>query len=145
MRTEATRRSLFESLKTFRVGEALLYYDVHPLRRTDGPLLGVFADAEFDQTQFALDEDEVLVLYSDGFETVYHEPGADNNALKLPTQLHIERLTGLASDSWDPGAVAASVARFERELDEQAGSLHQGDDLTAMLIAPGPSVSAAAA
>ncbi|MEZ6242278.1 MAG: SpoIIE family protein phosphatase [Phycisphaerales bacterium] len=113
--------------------------------QTEGPLLGVFPEAEFSEARLTLGARDSLILYSDGFETVYHEPGVDNAALKLPTQLHIERLTGLGEKSWDPKAVAASVARFERELDEQAGSLHQGDDLTAMLIAPCPTAAAVAA
>ncbi len=112
---------------------------------TDGPLLGVFAEAEFTEAHVTLGERDALVLYSDGFETVYHEPGADDKALKLPTHLHIDRLSGLAAQSWDADAVARSVAVFERDLDEQAGSLHQGDDLTAMLIAPAPLAATRAA
>ncbi len=112
---------------------------------TDGPLLGVFPEAEFTEASFTLDDRDALVLYSDGFETVYHEPGVNNAALKLPTHLHIDRLTALADNSWDPDAIADAVARFERELDEQAGSLHQGDDLTAMLIAPCAKAASAAA
>lgn len=103
---------------------------------TDGPLLGVFPQAEFSEASFTLGERDALVIYSDGFETVYHESGADHAALKLPTQLHLERLAGLGKGSWDPDRVREAFERFERELDEQAGSLHQGDDLTAMLIAP---------
>jgi len=113
--------------------------------QTEGPLLGVFPEAEFGEARLTLDDRDALVLFSDGFETVFHEPGADNAALKLPTHLHLDRLASLADESWDPAAVTASVARFERALDEQAGSLHQGDDLTAMLIAPCPRAVAAAA
>lgn len=112
---------------------------------TDGPLLGVFPQAEFTEAHFTLGERDSLVIYSDGFETVYHESGADNEALKLPTQLHLERLAGLGKGSWDPERVREAFERFERELDEQAGSLHQGDDLTAMLIAPRELIAAAAA
>jgi hypothetical protein len=112
---------------------------------TDGPLLGVFPQAEFSEAHFTLGPRDSLVIYSDGFETVYHESGADNAALKLPTQLHLERLAGLAKGSWDPEQVRDAFETFERELDEQAGSLHQGDDLTAMLIAPRELAAAAAA
>ncbi len=112
---------------------------------TDGPLLGVFPQAEFNEVSFTLGERDSLLIYSDGFETVYHETGANNAALKLPTHLHLDRLAALGKGSWDPQRVREAFDLFERELDEQAGSLHQGDDLTAMLIAPCELAACAAA
>lgn len=112
---------------------------------TEGPLLGVFPEAAFDEAHVTLGQRDALVLFSDGFETVYHEPGAEHASLKLPTQIYLERLSALACESWDPDSVSRSFARFERDLDEQAGSLHQGDDLTAMLIAPTQHAMTAAA
>ena len=46
--TETARLASLEPLTTFRVGGALLYYDVQPLRRAGGPLLGYVQVARYE-------------------------------------------------------------------------------------------------
>ncbi|MCA9309801.1 MAG: serine/threonine-protein phosphatase [Phycisphaerales bacterium] len=114
-----------------------------------GPLLGVFSCDEFGQTTFQLAPDEMLILYSDGFETAFPRLDADEYNRRLPTDHYLRHFTGLAA-TWassivqDPsgprGGTSEGLARAMKQiaatLDRQVGSLHQVDDLTAMVIAP---------
>jgi len=99
---------------------------------TDGPLLGVFDEAEFTECRFTLEAGEVLVLFSDGFEMAFPDSGASGDALRRPTQTHLERLARVSSQS----GLRHAAVELNAELDKQAGSLHQPDDVTALLIAP---------
>ena len=114
-----------------------------------GPLLGVFSCDEFHQTTFQLRPDEVLVLYSDGFETAFPRLDADDYARRLPTDHYLRHFTGVAAawatslvqdDHGIRGGTAEGLARAMKQLagtlDRQVGSLHQVDDLTAMVVAP---------
>lgn len=99
---------------------------------TDGPLLGVFEEADFKECVFTLKAGEVLVLFSDGFEMAFPESGASGDALRRPTQTHLDRLASVSSQS----GLRHAAVELNAELDKQAGSLHQPDDVTALLIAP---------
>ncbi|MFT5424398.1 MAG: serine phosphatase RsbU (regulator of sigma subunit) [Phycisphaerales bacterium] len=99
---------------------------------TDGPLLGVFDEAEFTECVFTLNAGEVLVLFSDGFEMAFPDSGASGDALRRPTQTHLDRLAQVSSKS----GLRHAAVELNAELDKQAGSLHQPDDVTALLIAP---------
>jgi phosphoserine phosphatase RsbU/P len=89
----------------------------------DGALLGVFADEKFPLQTVQLAPGDSILMYSDGFESAFSDPaGLINERYRL----EFARLAGE-----DPQArFAAMVA----ELDKQEGSLHQRDDLTALLM-----------
>jgi len=104
---------------------------------TEGPLLGVFADAAFDQVEFTLEEDEILVLYSDGFETAFPSPGEQELQRRVPTSVYIDHFRQIARDR--PKAnLSQAVQTLAEAIDLQSGSLHQVDDLSALIIAPAP-------
>ncbi|MFG0305321.1 MAG: PP2C family protein-serine/threonine phosphatase [Phycisphaerales bacterium JB040] len=102
---------------------------------TGGPLLGVFEEAEFGEAEFTLSPGEVLVLFSDGFEMAFPDEGATGEDLKRPTRTHLEKLASVSA-SGGAGGVREAALRLNAELDSQVGSLHQPDDVTALLISP---------
>ncbi|MEX2219753.1 MAG: PP2C family protein-serine/threonine phosphatase [Phycisphaerales bacterium] len=103
---------------------------------TEGPLLGVFAGERYNDTSFTMTEDETLLLYSDGFETAF-APSTPPEKGKHQRRSSDAYLGELASLRW-PGAAGGSASEALLELavrlDEQAGSLHQIDDVTAVAI-----------
>lgn len=116
----------------------------HPLRiqgdqvervSTEGGLLGVFPEAEFDEATFTLGPDEVLVIYSDGFETAFPAPSADQYGRRVPNSHFLSRFVDLAA-TWRASGLGAALRGLNDQIDRQAGSLHQVDDLTAMVISP---------
>ncbi|MCC6677288.1 MAG: SpoIIE family protein phosphatase [Phycisphaerales bacterium] len=101
---------------------------------TDGPLLGVFEDAVFEQVTFELHDGRRLLLYTDGFEVAFPNPDAQGRRLKIPTTNYLGRLLRVGEDG--PGYdLAERMDALAAALDEQAGSLHQPDDVTALAIA----------
>lgn len=114
---------------------------------TDGPLLGVFEDAVFEQVGFDLHAGRRLVLYTDGFEVAFPNADAQGRKLRLPTTNYLGRLLRVGEDGpgYDLGERMDALAAA---LDEQLGSLHQADDVTALAIAsriPAVGVKSAAA
>ncbi|MEM9372804.1 MAG: SpoIIE family protein phosphatase, partial [Planctomycetota bacterium] len=99
----------------------------------EGPLLGVFPDADFGQTTVRLDPGDLLVLFSDGFEVAFPKADCEGVDFKRPTLTYIDKLSH-AGDRGVP--LDRAVEELERELDNAAGSLHQPDDITALFIAP---------
>lgn len=108
-----------------------------PLARIEsgGPLLGVFPDGEFESERVDLSGGKRIVLFTDGFETAFPDEAAGPSKLKMPTDVYIERLSGLAAGFEDSEGLARSLQLFESELDQQMGSLHRPDDVTALVIA----------
>ncbi len=102
---------------------------------TQGGLLGVFSEDCYDQSSFTLGAEQALVLYSDGFETAFPTPGADEYGRKVPTRHYLDHFVQMAR-RWRESDLASSFRHLAHELDEQAGSLHQIDDLTVMMVAP---------
>lgn len=100
-----------------------------------GPLLGVFPDGEFESETVDLSGGKRMVLFTDGFETAFPDEAAGPSKLKMPTDVYIERLTGLASSFEDTDGLVRSLQLFEAELNQQMGSLHRPDDVTALVIA----------
>jgi serine phosphatase RsbU (regulator of sigma subunit) len=93
----------------------------------DGALLGVFADEKFPLQTIQLSRGDSILMYSDGFESAFTDPaGLINERYRL----EFSRLAGENPRS----RFAAMVA----ELDKQEGSLHQRDDLTALLMSIAP-------
>ena len=117
---------------------------------TEGPLLGVFPGAEFEETTFTLDEDETLVLYSDGFETAFPETpettistaAPSGFSRRLPTTHYLGHFARLAGASREPGGLRQAFAELTEAVDHQSGSLHQVDDITALALARQSSVAA---
>lgn len=89
----------------------------------DGALLGVFADEQFPLQTVQLEPGDSILMYSDGFESAFTDPsGLVNERYRL-------EFAKLAGDN-PPARFNAMV----QELDKQEGSLHQRDDLTALLL-----------
>lgn len=96
----------------------------------DGPLLGVFPEAPFSERTFTLERGQTLVLYSDGFEVAFPDPAAGADSVAA-NQAYITHFGDIARRA--PGAEEA-VSLLASELDAQAGSLNQRDDLTALML-----------
>ena len=86
----------------------------------NGPALGVFADATFESTTIQLSPADRLLLYTDGFELAFDE--SKNLA-------YTDRLKETAN-----GTLDEAIERLRSKLDRQSGSLHQNDDITALLM-----------
>ena len=99
----------------------------------DGPLLGVFEAAEFEQSRFRLAPGETLLIYSDGFETAF-PTGGNRRSLDKPTSAHLRYLNSLGNRADATGSVGAALVELTGLLDAQSGSLHQRDDVTALAI-----------
>lgn len=97
----------------------------------EGPLLGVFDDAEFVPARTALGPGETLVLHTDGLEQGLCGTGAGSGALLQAT---LRQCAG--PDPRCPGDVCPAIAadRLSELLDAKAGSLHRDDDASAVLI-----------
>lgn len=97
-----------------------------------GPMLGVFNDAEFIESDFNLARDESLLLYSDGVEQ------ALTPAIKPPPKgaaMMCEAVRRVAASAEPHGDDLDSAAAAVRALfDSQSGSLHQGDDVSVLLL-----------
>lgn len=94
----------------------------------DGPLLGVFEEAEFETLTFKMHDGDRLLLYTDGFEVAFDES---------EKQTYSDQLKKLAH-----GTLEEAVESLQKRLDQQTGSLHQEDDLTALLLAVGQTAKA---
>ncbi len=107
---------------------------------SQGPLLGIFQDVDFEQTTIKLNPGDVLVFYSDGFEVAFPNTADDEHERKRPTLTYLSQLSSAGNDSKN---LDQSVRFLEDNLDLQMGSLHQPDDITALFIAPKSKRSAA--
>ncbi len=103
---------------------------------TNGSLLGVFEDGEFNEVSFTLAPDEILLMHSDGFETAFPDP-VDDRSRKAPSTRYLDYFRELRA-AREEGNLQTAVAALARALDEQAGSLHQIDDETALVVARRP-------
>lgn len=99
-----------------------------------GGLLGVFPDENYEQCSFVLDKSERLIIHSDGFETAFPDVKADEFERRRPT----EKYLAVFKDVCKPEIpVEQSIKQLDTTLDNQLGSLHQIDDLTALCISAG--------
>ena len=103
---------------------------------SEGALLGVFPDAEFESARVSLAGGKSLVMFTDGFETAFPDAEAGAGNLKMPTDVYIGRLAGLARNAGASADLADALKAFEGDLDMQMGSLHRPDDVTALVVAP---------
>jgi phosphoserine phosphatase RsbU/P len=110
----------------------------------EGPLLGVFADAQFPQVRFTLAADRTLLLYSDGFEVAFPEEG--KSGLKQATNTYLAHLGQLARhDAEGKPNLSQSIRQLEELLDGQMCSLHRVDDVTAIAVAARPRTASSGA
>ena len=89
----------------------------------DGALLGVFPNEQFELSKVQLEPGDSVLMYSDGFESAFTDPSGVIN------ERYRHEFTKIAG--------AHPQKRFQsmiQELDQQEGSLHQRDDLTALLM-----------
>lgn len=93
-----------------------------------GPLLGIFADAAFDTTEFTLGPGQTLLIYSDGLETAFPRAGGGQGRRE-----HL-RLTARSLEDCQERPLAEAITRLEHLVDEQTGSLHQFDDVTVLAV-----------
>jgi hypothetical protein len=101
---------------------------------SEGPLLGVFPDAEFESETVELGRTRAWSMFTDGFETAFPDAKAGASNLKMPTDFYIERLARLATNAGDAERLGEALSAFEGELDAQMGSLHRPDDVTALIV-----------
>ncbi len=118
---------------------ALLYSPDGTVERIDsaGGLLGVFEEDTFDDVTFTLGEEQTLVMYSDGFETAFPSGSEATFDHKLVTRAYVERFEQLARTRESEGLEAAMDA-MRNDLNGASGSLHQVDDITAIVLGPKP-------
>lgn len=103
---------------------AILLRPGEPARALEasGGLLGVFPDERYDEIELALEPNDRVLFYSDGFEQAFACDGAAR---------HVEEFGGM-SGVLDPEEL---VERIATRVDRHAGSLHQQDDLTLLCVA----------
>ncbi len=105
---------------------------------SDGPLLGVFPDVEFGQETITMRPGDVFIMYSDGFEVAFPNKDAIGDERKRPTLTYLKELADAGSGI---ETLAGAIATLESHLDNQSGSLHQPDDITALFLASVGSLS----
>lgn len=90
---------------------------------SEGALLGVFAGEKYPLRQAQLSPGDSVLIYSDGFETAFADP---TGSASERYRQELAKLTGP-----DP---AARLRELAASLDQQEGSLHPRDDVTALLL-----------
>jgi len=99
---------------------------------SQGPLLGVFAEAEYTDETIMLVPGATLLLYTDGFELAFpatDEPIQDRRVAPREYLKHMGLL-----DSANQVGVREGMERLAQAIAGQEGSLHQRDDVTALAI-----------
>lgn len=96
----------------------------------EGGLLGVFEGETYEQTTIQLNAGDRLLLYSDGFECAFPDDELGSNGKrKVANENYAREFLDLGNG--DPGQ---AIRRLEDNLDHQAGSLNQKDDLTVLCL-----------
>ena len=94
---------------------------------SQGPMLGVFAGADFPESETVLAPGETLVVHSDGFEQVFGDEATEGDQ-----RGYRNAFAGLCASH--PGTLDERMRGLTASIDERAGSLHQVDDLTLIAI-----------
>ncbi len=98
----------------------------------EGSLFGVFENPDFEVMTLRLCEGQRLLLYSDGFEVAFRGKPGSEQARHVANPDFAEEFAMLAA-----GPMQEALLHMAGTLDQQAGSLNQADDLTALLIGVG--------
>ncbi|HMN40341.1 MAG TPA: PP2C family protein-serine/threonine phosphatase [Phycisphaerales bacterium] len=102
-----------------------------------GMLLGVVADYEYEQVTIRLEEDEFLVLHSDGIEGAFSpRHTAPSDIPNRPCPPHYGFLAGMRRGE-SMRDMETAMRRLAADIDAQVGSLHQDDDLTVLSLRTG--------
>jgi serine phosphatase RsbU (regulator of sigma subunit) len=103
-----------------------------------GMLLGVVADYEYEQVTIKLEDDELLVLHSDGIEAAFAPRNtAPSDVPVRPAPPHYTYLANMRRGE-SMRSMETAMRRFAADIDAQVGSLHQDDDLTVLCMRTGP-------
>jgi len=105
---------------------------------TEGGLLGVFDDEQYDQIELPLSVGDRLFLYSDGFEQAFPDTQGDAYRRRLPNMRYRREFEKLRNAD----SAQRVIETIGQRLNDQQGSLHQIDDLTLLCMRAGPLVSA---
>lgn len=98
-----------------------------------GSLLGIFEGESYPQHELALGPGEMLLLYSDGFEQAWPEPGQDPSEPRMPNMVYLDVFReALAAGSAQGFADAVAL-----RLDAVVREFPQTDDLTLVCISAG--------
>jgi sigma-B regulation protein RsbU (phosphoserine phosphatase) len=96
------------------------------LLETEGPMLGVFEDAEFTEVSVTLTPEQTLLIHSDGLEA-----SLEAHQMNVPTLAR--------AFAEDPDvSVHRCMEQLETLLDGGVGSLHQQDDVTLLALRRAP-------
>jgi serine phosphatase RsbU (regulator of sigma subunit) len=92
----------------------------------------VVADYQYEQVTIQLEEDEVLVLHSDGVEQAFApRHTAPSDVPNRPAPPHFGFLAGMRRGE-SMRDLDTAMKRLAADIDAQVGSLHQDDDLTVL-------------
>lgn len=109
-----------------------------------GMLLGVVADYEYEQVTIRLEEDELLVMHSDGIETIFSPRNtAASDLPSRPMPPHYQHLASMRRGE-SMKDLTTAMTRLAADIDGQVGSLHQDDDLTVLSLSTTRRVTTAA-
>jgi serine phosphatase RsbU (regulator of sigma subunit) len=100
-----------------KTGEALMLED-------SGPILGILDGAEFSNTVVALEEGDVLTLYTDGVTE------QENEATE---EFAIDRLKEVVRKN-ETDSAATIVAHISEAVSDFGGAMEQADDLTVVVV-----------
>lgn len=100
-----------------QTGEALMLEE-------SGPILGILDGAEFSNTVVALEEGDVLTLYTDGVTE------QENEATE---EFEIDRLKEVVKTR-EADSAATIVAHISEAVSDFAGTMEQADDLTVVVV-----------
>ena len=89
----------------------------------DGPLLGVFENEPFGSAKIQLEAGDRFLMYTDGFEMAF------GDKTQVANTDYVEELYQLGK-----GCMNDAMDRLIEHIDSHTGSLHQRDDLTALLL-----------
>jgi sigma-B regulation protein RsbU (phosphoserine phosphatase) len=100
-----------------KTGESLLL-------EAGGPIVGILPDAQFSDTVIALDQGDILTLFTDGVTEQENESGDEFSLGRLKEVI--------LSQEAEPAA--AVVARISEAVSSFAGAKEQADDLTVVVV-----------
>ncbi len=98
---------------------------------TEGPLLGVFGEAEFTQRSATISHRDRLLVYTDGLDVAFSDE--KERIASGRSMRHADRLAELYNRVRD-GELTHLMEEMAVLLDRQAGSLHREDDITVLAI-----------